>query len=117
MSLVRGRLQLPEKVVTLVERPGAASSNKSVRRHSQPSLAGDVERSSTTRTSLLPWWIAIASPLFFIIAGLLVLILVLIAFIGFFVFGQRLDLPAILGIGLILSGLLIIHLFSNTSPH
>lgn len=43
--------------------------------------------------------------------------IVLIALIGLTVFGQRLDLPAILGMGLILGGILIIHLFSNTAPH
>jgi len=43
--------------------------------------------------------------------------IVLIALIGLTVFGQRLDLPAILGMGLILSGILVIHLFSNTAPH
>ncbi|MDF1801402.1 SMR family transporter [Thalassovita sp.] len=43
--------------------------------------------------------------------------IVLIALIGLTVFGQRLDLPAILGMGLILTGILVIHLFSNTAPH
>lgn len=43
--------------------------------------------------------------------------IVLIALIGLTVFGQRLDLPAILGMGLILSGILVIHLFSATAPH
>ncbi|MBA85203.1 SMR family transporter [Thalassobius sp. S69A] len=43
--------------------------------------------------------------------------IVLIALIGLAVFGQRLDLPAILGMGLILCGILVIHLFSNASPH
>jgi len=43
--------------------------------------------------------------------------IVLIAFIGFLVFGQRLDWPAILGLTLILSGILIIHLFSDTASH
>ncbi|WP_323770305.1 SMR family transporter [Antarctobacter sp.] len=43
--------------------------------------------------------------------------IVLIAVIGLVVFGQRLDLPAVLGMGLILTGILVIHLFSNTSPH
>ena len=42
---------------------------------------------------------------------------VLIAAIGFVAFGQRLDLPATLGMGLILSGILVIHLFSSTAPH
>ena len=43
--------------------------------------------------------------------------IVLIALIGFLVFGQRLDLPAILGMTLILAGILIIHLFSSTATH
>lgn len=43
--------------------------------------------------------------------------IVLIAAIGFAVFGQRLDLPAVIGMALILAGILIIHLFSKTSPH
>lgn len=40
-----------------------------------------------------------------------------IAAIGLLVFGQRLDAPAVLGIGLILAGILVINLFSNTTPH
>ncbi|MGH1354926.1 MAG: SMR family transporter [Thalassovita sp.] len=43
--------------------------------------------------------------------------IVLIALIGLTVFGQKLDLPAILGMGLILTGILVIHLFSKTAPH
>ncbi|SNS25782.1 SMR family transporter [Antarctobacter heliothermus] len=43
--------------------------------------------------------------------------IVLIAAIGLVVFGQKLDLAAVLGMGLILTGILVIHLFSNTSPH
>ena len=43
--------------------------------------------------------------------------IVLIAAIGFAVFGQKLDLPAILGIIMILSGILVIHLFSDSSTH
>lgn len=43
--------------------------------------------------------------------------IVLIAVIGFVVFGQRLDLPAVAGMVLILAGILVIHLFSNTAPH
>lgn len=41
----------------------------------------------------------------------------LIAVIGFVVFGQKLDLPAILGMGLILCGILVIHLFSKATAH
>ena len=40
-----------------------------------------------------------------------------IAAIGYVVFGQRLDLPALLGLGLILAGILVIHLFSATTTH
>ena len=43
--------------------------------------------------------------------------LVLIAGIGFVLFGQRLDLPAMLGLALIIGGILIIHLFSATNTH
>jgi small multidrug resistance pump len=40
--------------------------------------------------------------------------IVLIAAIGFVVFHQRLDLPALLGLAMIIGGILIIHLFSAT---
>ena len=43
--------------------------------------------------------------------------IVMIAAISYLVFGQRLDLPAVVGIGMILCGILVIHLFSKTSPH
>lgn len=43
--------------------------------------------------------------------------IVLIAAIGLVVFGQKLDLAAILGMGFILTGIIVIHLFSDTSPH
>ncbi|MEC7760451.1 MAG: SMR family transporter [Pseudomonadota bacterium] len=43
--------------------------------------------------------------------------ILLIAIIGFVVFGQRLDLPALLGMLMILCGILVIHLFSKTAPH
>ncbi|NUH64214.1 multidrug efflux SMR transporter [Sulfitobacter sp. S0837] len=43
--------------------------------------------------------------------------IVFIAIIGFLLFGQRLDPPALLGIAFIICGILIIHLFSKTSPH
>ncbi|QQA44677.1 DMT family transporter [Pelagovum pacificum] len=43
--------------------------------------------------------------------------IVFIAGIGFLVFNQRLDLPAVIGIGLILSGILVIHLFSGSATH
>jgi len=40
-----------------------------------------------------------------------------IAAIGYLVYGQKLDLPAILGLGMILGGIVVIHLFSNTATH
>lgn len=43
--------------------------------------------------------------------------IVMIALIGFLVFGQRLDAPAVLGLAMILAGILVIHLFSNTATH
>ena len=43
--------------------------------------------------------------------------IVFIAAIGFLAFGQRLDLPALIGLALILGGITVIHLFSRTSPH
>ena len=43
--------------------------------------------------------------------------IVFIAAIGYAVFGQRLDLPAVLGMAMILAGILVIHLFSQSSTH
>lgn len=43
--------------------------------------------------------------------------IVLIALIGYVVFGQKLDWPAVLGLGMILGGILVIHLFSATAPN
>jgi small multidrug resistance pump len=43
--------------------------------------------------------------------------IVLIACIGFVLFGQKLDLAAVAGLGLIIAGILVIHLFSDTSTH
>ncbi|MDE4132192.1 SMR family transporter [Phaeobacter sp. QD34_3] len=43
--------------------------------------------------------------------------IVLIAVIGLVVFGQRLDLPAVLGMALILIGIMVIHLYSKSSGH
>jgi small multidrug resistance pump len=42
--------------------------------------------------------------------------IVLIAVIGFVIFGQKLDTPAVFGMAMILTGILVIHLFSNTAP-
>ncbi len=43
--------------------------------------------------------------------------IVLIALIGWIVFRQTLDLPAILGMTLILAGIVVIQLFSKTAVH
>ena len=43
--------------------------------------------------------------------------IVLIAAIGWFFHGQRLELPAGIGIGLILAGVVIINVFSKTVSH
>src|SRR5690606_35299513 len=41
----------------------------------------------------------------------------LVSIIAFFAYGQSLDLPAPIGIGLILAGVLVINLFSHSSVH
>nr|WP_174834553.1 SMR family transporter [Ruegeria sp. HKCCA5491] len=41
----------------------------------------------------------------------------LIAIIGFIVFGQKLDWPAVLGLTMILTGIFVIHPFSKTAGH
>lgn len=43
--------------------------------------------------------------------------IVLVALIGFFVFGQRLDLPAVIGLALIVAGVLVVNLFSRSVGH
>lgn len=43
--------------------------------------------------------------------------IVFIAAIGWILYGERLDLPAILGLGLILAGVLVVNLFSRTISH
>ena len=43
--------------------------------------------------------------------------IVLISIIAYFVYGQVLDLPALVGIGLILAGVLVINLFSQSATH
>lgn len=40
-----------------------------------------------------------------------------ITFIGWVIFGQKLDGPAIVGLGLIISGVVVISLFSNSTSH
>ena len=42
---------------------------------------------------------------------------VLIALVAWAWHGQRLDAPAIIGLGLILAGVLVVNLFSNTVGH
>nr|WP_104204335.1 multidrug efflux SMR transporter [Halomonas saliphila] len=43
--------------------------------------------------------------------------IVLVALVGVLVYGQRPDLPAVLGIALIVAGVLVIQLFSRVSAH
>ncbi len=43
--------------------------------------------------------------------------IVLIAVIGWLVFAQRLDLPAVIGMGMIVGGILVIQLWSTTAVH
>ena len=43
--------------------------------------------------------------------------IVLIAIIGFAVFGQVLDFAAILGLGMIIAGIVVIQVFSNAATH
>ena len=43
--------------------------------------------------------------------------IVLVTVAGYFLYQQRVDLPAILGMGLIVAGVAVIHLFSKTTAH
>ncbi|MBN9422116.1 MAG: QacE family quaternary ammonium compound efflux SMR transporter [Candidatus Accumulibacter sp. 66-26] len=43
--------------------------------------------------------------------------IVLIALAGWLLFGQRLDAPALLGIGLIVAGVVVLNVFSRTVAH
>ena len=43
--------------------------------------------------------------------------IILVSIIAYFAYGQTLDMPALLGIGLILAGVLVINLFSHSSTH
>ena len=43
--------------------------------------------------------------------------IVLVSIIAYFAYGQTLDLPALIGIGLVLAGVLVINLFSQSSAH
>ncbi|HUH87816.1 MAG TPA: SMR family transporter [Pusillimonas sp.] len=42
---------------------------------------------------------------------------VLISLVGYLLFGQKLDLPALIGLGFIILGVLIVNLFSKTIHH
>ena len=41
----------------------------------------------------------------------------LVALIGWLLFGQKLDLAAVLGMGLIVAGVIVLNLFSSTAQH
>ncbi|RKK05171.1 QacE family quaternary ammonium compound efflux SMR transporter [Pseudoroseomonas wenyumeiae] len=43
--------------------------------------------------------------------------IVLISAVGWVVFGQKLDLPAVIGLSLILAGVLVVNLFSSSARH
>lgn len=43
--------------------------------------------------------------------------IVLVAMIGLLVFGQRLDLPAVIGLSLIVIGVVVVNLFSKSIGH
>lgn len=43
--------------------------------------------------------------------------IILVTLMGYVWFGQKMDLPALIGMGLIIAGVLIIHLFSRTATH
>jgi len=43
--------------------------------------------------------------------------IVFVSIIGFMVFGQKLDLAAIIGLAMIVGGILVINLLSNTATH
>jgi small multidrug resistance pump len=43
--------------------------------------------------------------------------IVLIAIVGYFAFGQKLDLPAIVGIAMIFGGVLVMNLLSKSVAH
>lgn len=43
--------------------------------------------------------------------------IVLISAVGWVGFGQKLDMPAMIGLGLILAGVLVVNLFSSSARH
>jgi small multidrug resistance pump len=47
-------------------------------------------------------------------SGLGIVLIALVAWLGY---GQRLDMPAVAGLGLIIAGVLVVNLFSASLPH
>ncbi|WP_432377328.1 SMR family transporter [Duganella sp. P38] len=43
--------------------------------------------------------------------------IVLITLVGWLVFGQKLDLPALIGMGLIVAGVVVMNVFSKAAAH
>ena len=43
--------------------------------------------------------------------------IVLITVVAFLVYGQRIDLAGLIGMGLIIAGVVVLNVFSNTSAH
>ncbi|MFJ4141735.1 DMT family transporter [Pseudomonas sp. NPDC089734] len=43
--------------------------------------------------------------------------IVMVSIAAFFIYGQKLDLPALLGMGMIVLGVVVIQLFSKTAGH
>ncbi|MGI4838821.1 MAG: DMT family transporter [Janthinobacterium lividum] len=43
--------------------------------------------------------------------------IVMVSIAALFIYGQKLDVPAMLGMGLIVCGVVVIQLFSNTAGH
>jgi multidrug transporter EmrE-like cation transporter len=43
--------------------------------------------------------------------------IVLVSLVAYFLYGQALDAPALIGMGLIVAGVLVINLFSKSSAH
>jgi small multidrug resistance pump len=43
--------------------------------------------------------------------------IVLISLVGYFAFGQKLDLAAVLGLGLIIAGVVVLNVFSKSTFH
>lgn len=43
--------------------------------------------------------------------------IVLISLVSWMLYGQKLDLPALIGMGMIMAGVMVINLFSNSTGH